>query len=241
MDDINKNVEIINSDKCGVGKSTYIISKIKELGKEYIYFPLGGDFTRKDILNRLKNLNKIKGINNAIIHLDLYDTNQIDLTKEFLYSFLILKNYGQNDDIIYLPNNILIMVEIPNGFIDYFKLFPILDLFKKTTLKIEDLAPLIVPQQIDSNVQIVANYLKYLKYDKELLNNYDIYFKGISPDFLNGIKQAEILSQKECHQLILETINNKLNIKYPNYYQITSFINFLGTQLKKFSQNEAIL
>ena len=31
MADINKNVEIINSDKCGVGKSTYIISKIKEL------------------------------------------------------------------------------------------------------------------------------------------------------------------------------------------------------------------
>ena len=180
MDDLSQNVEIINSDKSGVGKSTYIKSKIKRLQKEYIYFPFGGEFTRKDVLNRLK---KIKGLNNAIIHLDLYDTEQIDLTMEFLFSLLITKIYGQNEDIFYLPRNIPIMVEIPNGIIPYMKKFPILDLFKKTTLEIEYLVPLIVPKEIDSNVQIVANYLKYLKKDKNLLNNSDIYFKGITPEY----------------------------------------------------------
>ena len=180
MDDINKNVEIINSDKSGVGKSTYIKKKIEKSGKEYIYFPLGGVFTRKNILNRLKKLNHKKGIKNSYIHLDLYDTEQIDLTMEFLFSLLITKIYGQNDDIFYLPKNIPIMVEIPNGFIPYMKKFPILDIFKKKTLYIEKLAPLIVPEKINSNVQIVANYLKLLKYDKDLLNSHDIYFEGIN-------------------------------------------------------------
>lgn len=238
MDDINKNVEIIKSDKSGVGKSTYIISKIKKLGKEYIYFPLGGTFTKKDILELLKELNQKEGLNNSIIHLDLYDTDQIELTTEFLFSILITKIYGTNDEIIYFPN-IPIMVEILNGFIDYMKKFPFFDIFKQTILEIKDLTPLIVSEKINSNIQIVANYLKYLKEDIKTLNSHDIYFEEISPLFWKDnskIKDAIILSQKECQQLIFNTIKNKLNIKYPNYYQITTFINLLGEQLKKFSQ-----
>ena len=236
MDDLTKNIEIVQSDKSGVGKSTYIKSKIEKLNKDYIYFPLGGVFTRKDILRRLKELNK-KLKNNSIIHLDLYDTDQIDLTMELLFSLLITKIYGQNDDIFYLPGEIPIMVEIPNGFIDYMKKFPILEIFKnKTMLEIEKLAPLIVPNEINSNVQVVANYLKYLKDNKDELNSHNIFFKGISPDdWENNLSvKAEELSQKDCQTLILGKIHEK--IEYPNYYQITSFINLLGAQLKKFSQ-----
>ena len=236
MDDLTKNIEIVQSDKSGVGKSTYIKSKIEELNKDYIYFPLGGVFTRKDILRRLKELNK-KLKNNSIIHLDLYDTDQIDLTMELLFSLLITKIYGQNDDIFYLPGEIPIMVEIPNGFIDYMKKFPILEIFKnKTMLEIEKLAPLIVPNEINSNVQVVANYLKYLKDNKDELNSHNIFFKGISPDDWenNRSVKAKELSKKDCRTLILGKIHEK--IEYPNYYQITSFINLLGAQLKKFSQ-----
>ena len=236
MDYLSKNIEIVQSDKSGVGKSTYIKSKIEKLNKDYIYFPLGGVFTRKDILRRLKELNK-KLKNNSIIHLDLYDTDQIDLTMELLFSLLITKIYGQNDDIFYLPGEIPIMVEIPNGFIDYMKKFPILEIFKnKTMLEIEKLAPLIVPKEINSNVQVVANYLKYLKDNKDELNSHNIFFKGISPDDWenNRSVKAKELSQKDCQTLILGKIHEK--IEYPNYYQITSFINLLGAQLKKFSQ-----
>ena len=236
MDYLSKNIEIVQSDKSGVGKSTYIKSKIEKLNKDYIYFPLGGVFTRKDILRRLKELNK-KLKNNSIIHLDLYDTDQIDLTMELLFSLLITKIYGQNDDIFYLPGEIPIMVEIPNGFIDYMKKFPILEIFKnKTMLEIQKLAPLIVPKEINSNVQVVANYLKYLKDNKDELNSHNIFFKGISPDDWenNRSVKAEELSQEDCQTLILGKIHEK--IEYPNYYQITSFINLLGAQLKKFSQ-----
>jgi hypothetical protein len=221
-----------------VGKSTYIRSEIEEEKKrEYIYFPLGGVFTRKEVLERLKELINLKNLNNATLHLDLNDTDQIDLTMEFLFSILITKIYGQNDDIFYLPNDVEIMVEIPNGFVDFMKKFPILDIFKKTTLELEKLRPLIVKPVLDTNVQIVANYLNLLETDKNGLNTRDVYFEGINPFFRNSDTKivAKIFPQKECQRLIFERIKRK--IPKPNYYQITSFINVLGTQLRKFSQN----
>ena len=47
-----ENVEIIFSNKSGVGKSKYIEQNIKKNGKKYIYFPFGGAFNRKDVINR---------------------------------------------------------------------------------------------------------------------------------------------------------------------------------------------
>ena len=106
VDGVAHNIQLITSDVSGLGKSTYIKSKIKEINKEYIHFPLGGVFTRKDVLKRLKKLNENINIKNSIIHLDLYDTEQIDLMMEFFFSLLITRIYGQNDDILYLPENI---------------------------------------------------------------------------------------------------------------------------------------
>ena len=231
-------VEIVFSDNVGVGKSAYIRSEIEEKRKrEYIYFPFGGELTKEEILKRLKELKKMKNLNRASLHLDLYDTDQIELTNEFLFSILINKIYGQNDDIFYLPSDFEIMVEIPNGNADFMKKFPILEIFKKTFLGIENLLPLKVKSVLDTNVQIVANYLKFLKNDINCLNTRDIYFEGINPNFKEFETKivAEILPQKECQELILKKIEEK--IPKPNYYQITSFINILGTQLRKFSQN----
>ena len=36
---------------------------------------------------------------------------------EFLFSMLITKLYGKNEDIFYLPKDIEIKIEIPNGFV----------------------------------------------------------------------------------------------------------------------------
>ena len=234
MDGINENIKIIRSDKSGVGKSTHIKLEIEKSGREYVYFPFGGVFTRQDILNRLKNLKDLK---NATLHLDLNDTEQIDLTMEFLFSILITKIYGQNEDIFYLPKDVPIMVEIPNGFVNFMKKFPLLNIFKNEYLKLKNLAPLIEEKKIDSNVQVVANYLKLLKENEDALNKNDIIFEGISPkgwSLRPDTIKAKILSQKECQEFIFEKIKER--IKTPNYYQITSFINLLGTLLKKLSK-----
>jgi uncharacterized protein with ACT and thioredoxin-like domain len=86
MNYFDSKVEIVLSDRVGVGKSTYIRQEIEEKKKrEYIYFPLGGEFTKKEVLERLKELINLKNLNNATLHLDLNDTDQIDLTMEFLF------------------------------------------------------------------------------------------------------------------------------------------------------------
>ena len=239
-------IEIIKSDKSGVGKSTEIKKEIEEDGKNLIYFPFGGVLNQNDIILRLKNLNID---DNCVLHLDLYDTDQISLMMGFLVSILITRFYGKDDDIFFLSKNIKIKVEIPNTFIDFFEKFPILTLFSTKEMKITNLPKLIVPKILNSNIQIVANYLKDLEENKIIY--YDLIFPKITPEYLIGqkisikiqnknekritSKNAEIISDKECQKLIFDAIKDK--IPHPTYYQIISFINVLAIQLKKFNQN----
>ncbi len=235
-------IEVIYSNKSGVGKSTKIKNEILKRNKKYIYFPLGGVLNRDEIIERLQ---KLELDNTCIIHLDLYDTDQTSLMMEFLFSFLITKLYGKNENIFYLSKEIEIKIEIPNSFIDFFAKFPILNLFPKTMLTINNLAPLIVSEDITSNIQIVCNYLKALK--EKQINEKDLIFPGITPDDiknqvyyfkkekLSTAVDAIVLSQNECQKLIFDIIKTK--IEQPTYYQINSFIDVLAVQLKKFNQN----
>ena len=235
-------IEVIYSDKSGVGKSTKIKTDILNKNKKYIYFPFGGVLNRDEILQRLQNLELD---NNCAIHIDIFDTDQTSLMMEFLFSALITKLYGKNDNIFYLSKDIEIKIEIPNSFIDFFAKFPILNLFPKTMLSIHKLSPLIVSEDLTSNVQIVCNYLKGLK-DKTINQN-DLIFPGITPEdiktqvyYINKKEystavDARVLSQAECEKLIFDII--KSNIEKPTYYQINSFIDVLAVQLKVFNQN----
>ena len=125
---IGNKIEIIYSDKSGVGKSRQIKDEILGNNKKYIYFPFGGVLERDHILYRLK---KLELDDNCTIHIDLYDTDQISLMMEFLFSVLITRLYGKNDNIFYLSKDINIKIEIPNSFIDFFAKFPMLNLFPK--------------------------------------------------------------------------------------------------------------
>ena len=153
--------------------------------------------------------------------------------KEFLYSFLITKLYGQNETIFYLPKEVEFKIEIQNGFVYFFLKFPILSMFKnRISMSINNLPPLIVQKEINSNLQIVCNYLKLLNSGK--LAEKDLYIKNVSiklkNENINTKFDAQSLPQKECEKLIKDYIG----IKYPTYYQINSFINALSGQLKKF-------
>ena len=232
-------IEIIKSDKSGVGKSTKIDLEIKKMKKKRIYFPFGGAFSQENIISRLKNL---KIDDNSVLHLDLYDSDKTDLMMEFLFSILINRFYGQKEDLFFLSKNIHIKVEIPNTFINFFEKFSVLNLFTVKEIKIAELESLIVPDKISCDIEIVANYLKALKENK--INYYDFIFPDITPSYFSNRKfsnntttclKPELIHPKECQNLIFEMIKNK--IKEPNYYQIISFINVLAVQLKKFNQN----
>ena len=183
--DKKDNIKMVSSERSGVGKSRKIKDDIELKCKEeenqfkYNYFPLGGVFTRDNIFNRLKNLNIKEG---SSIHLDLNDTEDIDLMTDFLFNILILKSYRKNEDIFILPKYTKIIIEIPNSFINYESKFPILTLIPECCREtINDSLPLIVPENVNSNMQIVCNYLKLRKEKK--LDTTDLKFQGITPDF----------------------------------------------------------
>ena len=238
-------IEIIKSDKSGVGKSTQIRLNIDNNKKKRIYFPFGGDFSQEGILYRLENL---KMDDNFVLHLDLYDSDKTNSMMDFLFSILITRFYGQNEDIFFLPMKIEIKIEIPNTFINFFEKFPILNLFSIKEMKISTLAPLIVPPDITNNIEIVANYLVALNENK--INEYDLIIPNFTPDiFQNGLiinknykkkakttsLMAKFISAEDCQNIISNVI--KQHIKEPNYYQIISFINVLAGQLRKFNKN----
>ena len=240
---INKldNITIVSSKHSGLGKSTKIENLIKNNKKEYFYFPIGGVFTREDIIQRLKNL-KLK--EKSAIHLDLYDTDYIDILSEFLFWLLITKLYKVNDEIFCLLKDTEIYVEIPNGFINFYEKFSILSLLSKNDkniLSIENLEPLIISKEIGSNVQIVCNYLKQLK--DNVIDVKDLVFAGITQDDLQKEEinaktfiEAQPLSQNECQNLIFDIFKDN-NFTYYTYYQVKSLIDILAVQFKKFNQN----
>ena len=215
--------ETYSSIFAGYGKTTEIKYKVKEKNGKYYYLPLGGVFTRNYIINNLENLNlELKDGKQIFIHLDLSETDNDDLMNELLFKLLILRFIDSNDKIFYLGNDINIIIEIPNGFIDFKSKYSLLTLFRN--IHIDKLCPLRLEENIkivrDSPISIVAETLK-------LYENDEIATKNIKID--EEIK----LNANECEQII----NRHFKVENHNYYQKINFIKILSIQFKKFCDN----
>jgi len=228
----NSKVEVYSSERSGMGKSTMIKTAFRNKypNYKYVYFPIGNNIHKHEIIERLLKLTNKK----IALHVDLQETDKIELIREFLFSFLVLRYYAYKDNIFYYGREMRIKIEIPNSsIIDFKQLFPIIGSFKNIHITNEDmftLNPLIVPNDIASDTQIVAIYLKY----KNQLNDHDIYIKNISQNkYSNCIIVEHPLPQEECSRLI----RDHLNIVNPNYYQVVSYIKIVGEQLRCFSNS----
>ena len=130
---MKENIHIYISEVSGLGKSTSIKNAISNEGKYCVYFPLGGNLS-KDIIYKklssiLKSIKTKKDYSDVAIHLDLYENKEKSILNEFLFSFLITKFYSNGENIIYIPKNIEIFIEIPNCFNDYLSDYDILKSF----------------------------------------------------------------------------------------------------------------
>ena len=246
-----KKTIVIKSDLCGVGKSTKIASIIKNTSIVYIYFQIGGVFTRKNLFERVKKEMLINNENKKyLIHIDLVYSELDELIKEFLFKFLIMRYYDYDNNVFcYSSNNVEIYIEIHNEIHNYLEKYPILKFCNCETLNSIKLLPLIEDKNFgikskkveNSKIQIVSQIFQYLKEKKIGLKNIDLNSNNILP--LNNIKEKNNENNLfSCQQLIDYYFNNKVNneiieIKNPNYYQKKMFIDLLADQFTKFTKS----
>jgi hypothetical protein len=86
------------------------------------------------MLDKIKKNYEYKDV---AIHLDLTESEEKSIIYEFFFSFLITKFYMNNENILYIPKDIDIYIEIPNCFEDYLSKFSILKIFKKENISFE--------------------------------------------------------------------------------------------------------
>ena len=246
-----KNTTIIKSDLCGIGKSTKIVSLIKNTSTEYIYFQIGGVFTRKNLFERVKKEMLINNENKKyLIHIDLVYTELDELIKEFLFKFLIMRYYDYDNNVFcYSSSNVNIYIEIHNEIHNYLEKYPILKFCNCETLDSIKLLPLMEDKNFgikykkveNSKIQIVSQIFQYLKEKKIGLKNIDLDSHNILP--LNNVEEKNNGNGLfSCQQLIDYYFNNKINnenieIKNPNYYQKKMFIDLLADQFTKFTKS----
>ena len=203
--DLLSKTHIIQSDKCGLGKSTKIKKEIKKSGKKYIYFPFGGIISKYIIYNKLNNImididaNSKKNYDDIAIHLDLFECNEnISIFNEFLLSFLITKFYCYNEKVIYIPSNIEIYIQIPNCYNDFMNGHKILKFF----LRDQDM--------------IIKDNIPYLNLSKDQMKFFDI--------------QLKLKNNEEIYQWL----KNKIDISKFTYHQIYILINILNSLFNKY-------
>jgi hypothetical protein len=182
---------------------------IIEKKQSYYHFALGGILSKKIISEKLRNLMKNIKENenkkekeeykNISIHIDLLDSKDTLLINEFLFSILITKFYINNDEIIYIPKDINIYIEIPNCFHNYLSEIGILNIFNIENIIIGELKP-------NKKKNITNIPMTKLELEKEIRDN----FKRIIG--------------KETNEEIEEFIKNNIGIKEYSYHQIQMFI-----------------
>lgn len=213
---------------------------IKEDGKDYYHFPLGGKLTKNiiylkilDLFDKIKvktnvlndenpedNKKKINEeyieFNNVIIHLDIVETKEIDLVNEFLFSFLITKFYTNNENIIYIQNYSKIYIEVPNSTEDYLNEFGILNAFKR-----EHIILWVASQKKNKNTSNIENVTMLpLKLESEIEEKFKRINKKIGTD-------------EEIEKFIKYNFE-KIDIKTYSYNQIQTFIKLYISQFDSF-------
>ena len=193
-------IEIYSSEFSGLGKSTLIENQfeISDKNYDYEYFPIGDKFNKEDIIQRLLSLSDRK----VALHLDLSDSDDIELIREFMFRFLILKYYSVKENIFFYGKEMKIKIELPNSFINYLNIFPFLNFFKLNYLTHQKMPKLLFTKENEINIQIICNYLKYIDY----INENDIIFEGLSQNKSPNSIKAKLLARGECEKLILENL-----------------------------------
>ena len=245
---LNK-INLVQSDSSGVGKSRFIRNVKGAYESNLIYFPLGGNLDKKNIYNRLYNSIKKLNENNLteiFLHIDLSQTNNHEIIKEFLFEIILFKKYSMSsknsDKIIFINDKFNIYIELPYETVKennsnnskYFKNYSIFSLFNENNIKnisLKNLEDFYEEMSESEKKNIILNpdfeYIKTLSDSKLQLvsKTLDYYKKGIINNTIIEPNSTDILDIKYCNQLI--NLFMVIGSNLPNFYQKNIFINLL--------------
>ena len=213
LEDIN--VELISSKICGLGKST-IISKKAEKNRKIIYLHIGGEMSKNELIQMVRKAFQDKVYSksiNYILHINLKQSNNTNLIKDFLFNLLILKKCEINENRIYIGSNINIYIELENNYYSYLNTYKILSIFSEKSInKISNI-------ELNEKTKLVSTILS-------LFDSNEIKDRNI-------ILEKDFKYKNQYEKIILK----HLGIKNPNFYQINTFINILACEFEKFNSN----
>ena len=253
------NFSIVRSDSSGVGKSRYIRNLKGVFESNTIYLPLGGNLTRKSIYKRLydsiQKLN-IKNLTQIFLHIDLSQTNEHDVLKEFLFELLVFKKYSMSsknsDRIIYIPKKFTILIELPHESLNkvgsininnYINKYSIFTLFQQKNYKDILLANLTafyeeMSEQEKKNLIMNPDFEFIKKTSDSQLQLVTKTLQLYKNKTINStpiiITSTESLSNLDCNNILNEFLSK---VHLPNFYQKNIFIKLLFGQFLSFHQN----
>ena len=206
-------ITVVTSEICGLGKSEKIRNLINK--KKYFHFPLGGILTKEIIYKKLEMLlDNIKNYDykDVAIHLDMTESKEEEesIINEFFFSFIITKFYSNNENIIFIPKDISIYVEIPNCFEKYLNKFNILNIFNKEEITLQKMPEFKYSKEI-------------LEIFKKMLNKNDY----LNKDIMEFVKTYIGIDKYSFHQ-----INIFIKLFISEYSQFNNKISFICTDEK---------
>ena len=198
-------------------KISELFSKIKDEAKmkkeeeEKVNASIKKDFDEEENDNYYEEYSEF---NNVAIHLDLIESQETSIINEFLFSFLVTKFYTNNEDIIYIPNNLLIYIEIPNSFENYLEKYGILNAFNIENIVFGKIKENDKDTNINNNIKNIE--MLNLKLEDDIKNVFNIMI-GKNTD-------------EEIEKFVLDNID----LKEYSYHQIKTFINLFISQFSVF-------
>jgi len=127
---------------------------------------------------------------------------------------LITKFYSNNENIIYIPNNIKIYIEVPNSCEDYLTKFGILNAFNRENIVLGELKK----EEINTNGHIVNVTMEPLYLEEDIREKFNK---------LNGINKNEDIEK---------FIKTDIGLKGYSYHQIKTFIALYISQFDSINQ-----
>ena len=242
-----RNIKIITSDICGLGKSYRIKQLILSKNKKYYYLTVGGILSKKILCEKLYALlKKIKDeqsekIEKVAIHLDLKESSEISIINEFLFSFLITKFYINSESIIYIPKEIEIYIEISNSFENYYSKLNILKMFEVENIRINEIPKLDLQEKtiqifnenfnINSNQQIEKFIKEHIGFENYSYHQIKIFITLIISQFTQF--KSKLINYLEDKKEI-KTFIKELS-KFNTYYALKGYTKYL---IEKFDNVE---